>query len=101
MYHLKSDHRCYQREREEQAPEGGRLFKYENANEYCSNCTDASPDGISRADRNFLNRFGKKYHAEDVEHNERNVPPRRTHAFCQVCFAQAKCKTTLKKSSQY
>ena len=87
MYHFKSDDRSNQREREEQAPEGGWLFKHEDANQHSSYRTDACPYGISCANRNFLNCFGEKHHAQNVEHDKRNVPPRGAHPFCKVGFA--------------
>ena len=61
----------------------------EDAEEHCSDGTDASPDWIGDADRYGLSGFGKKDGAQHVEEGEACYPSPKFGAIDKFSFSEA------------
>ena len=64
---FKSDNRDNQREDEKQSPKGCRLVKNENAKQYGTHSSNASPNRVGGANGKWLRGFGEQYHTQNAK----------------------------------
>ena len=100
MYNLQTYDRGDESEDEKHSPHGDRLLEYQYSNEYCAYGPYTCPDWVGGANGDNLYGLGQKYHAENVEQHEGNIPQYLCFASGNVCLAQAEGKAAFKDACQ-